>query len=47
MASAWYLLSLSHAYRMVGQYEKAMEFVKKPVQRSLNNLFAHSALAQA
>jgi adenylate cyclase len=43
----WYLYMLGYAYRVTGQYEEAVENLKKALTRSPNNLGSHLNLAAA
>ncbi len=44
---SYYLMSLGAAYISVGQYEKAIDALKKAIHIEPNNLFAHVILAAA
>ena len=45
MPPNWYLLCLSDAYRLTGQYEKAIATVHKSIQRNPEDIISHIALA--
>jgi len=42
---AWYLYHLGLAYHLTGQHEKAIETLKKAVERTPNSIFTHPRLA--
>jgi adenylate cyclase len=41
----WYLIRLGDAYRLTGQYEKAVREYKKAIQLQPNDMFSHLCLA--
>jgi adenylate cyclase len=45
MPPNWYLFCLGDAYRLTGQYEKAIATVQKSLQRNPDDIIAHIALA--
>lgn len=45
MPPNWYLFCLGEAYRLTGQYEKAIATIQKSLQRNPEDIMAHIALA--